>query len=235
MSAFPQWRRTACVCAFAVSTTATAAAQTFKVANWNIRSGSIAAMTGPRQFNSNTNNCTDPTQPLNAWGVGVPQAELRKLNSDPNIVALALEEAWFCGAPARVRDALGWTASLPDRNGTSIVARYGFAGPAVATQLDTSLNANPGDTAWMIDVAVCLDPRCTRRGAYVRRALGRRRTGEGCAGTADHRRDGPARDPHLLIGDLNAYDAEGSNCPPPVPSTQLPMPAPLAISTRGER
>jgi hypothetical protein len=207
-----------------MSTTATAAAQTFKVANWNIRSGKgIAALTGPRRFNSNTNNCTDPTLPLNAWGVGVPQAELRKLNGDPNVVALALEEAWHCAAPARVQEALGWAASLPDRNGTSIVARYGFAGPAIATPLDTSLNANPGDTAWLIEVAVCLDPRCSATAhTFVAHWVGDEPAKDVQARqTVDVMAS--ARDPHLLIGDLNAFDAEGSNCPPPVPNTQLPM------------
>jgi len=207
-----------------MSTTATAAAQTFKVANWNIRSGKgIAGLTAPHRFNSNTNNCTDPTQPLNAWGVGVPQAELRKLNGDPNVVALALEEAWHCAAPARVQEALGWAASLPDKNGTSIVARYGFAGPAIATQLDTSLNANPGDTAWLIDVAVCLDPQCTAAAhTFVAHWVGDEPAKDVQARqTVDVMAS--ARDPHLLIGDLNAYDAEGSNCPPPVPNTQLPM------------
>jgi hypothetical protein len=225
MSALPEWRRTAFVCAvLALSMPATAAAQTFKIANWNIRSGKgIAGLTGPRLFDSDTANCTDPAQPLNAWGVGVPQAELRKLNGDPNVVALALEEAWHCAAPARVQEALGWSASLPDRNGTSIVARYGFAGPAIATQLDTSLNVNPKDTAWVVEVPVCVDARCARSAlTFVAHWVGEepskdaqaRQTVEVMAS---------AREPHLLIGDLNAFDAEASNCPPPVPSTQLPM------------
>ena len=224
MSAFQHRRRTACVCAFAWLVAVNASGQTFKIANWNIRSGKgIAALAGPRHFNSDTNNCTDPTAALNAWGVGVPQAELQKLNSDPAIVALALEEAWHCAAPARVREALGWAAALPDKNGTSIVARYGFAGAATPIQLDTSLNANPGDTAWLIDVPICLDPQCRRSvrtfvahwvGDEPAKDVQARQTVELMA---------TAGEPHLLIGDLNAFDAEGSNCPPPVPSTQLPM------------
>jgi hypothetical protein len=224
MPALSEWRRTAYVCALALSIPATAPAQTFKIANWNIRSGKgIAGLTGPRLFDSDTANCTDSTKPLNAWGVGVPQAELQKLNGDPNVVALGLEEAWHCGAPARVQEALGWAAILPDRNGTSIVARYGFAGPATATQLDTSLNVNPRDSAWIIEVPVCVDAQCARSVlTFVAHWVGEepgkdaqaRQTVELMAST---------QEPHLLIGDLNAFDAEGSNCPPPVPSTQLPM------------
>jgi hypothetical protein len=116
MPALHDWRRTACVCAFALLVAVNAPAQTFKIASWNIRSGKgIAALAGPRHFNSDTNNCTDPALPLNAWGIGVPQAELQKLNGDPAIVALALEEAWHCGTPARVRDALGWVGGTDER------------------------------------------------------------------------------------------------------------------------
>ena len=60
MPALQDWRRRACVCAFALSVAVNAPAQTFKIANWNIRSGKgIAALAGPRHFNSDTNNCTD--------------------------------------------------------------------------------------------------------------------------------------------------------------------------------
>jgi hypothetical protein len=224
MTALSPWRRAAYVCAMAVSLPTIAAAQTFKIANWNIRSGQgISAMTGPSRFSSNTANCTEATKPLNAWGVGVPQSELRKLNSDPAIVALAIEEAWTCATPAHVQQALGWAASLPDRNGTSIVARYGFAGPATSTQLDTSLNANPKDTAWLIEVPVCLDKRCTRSVlTYATHWVGEE-PGKDLQARQTVDVMGSAREPHLLIGDLNAFDAEGSNCPPPVPSTQLLM------------
>jgi hypothetical protein len=224
MTALSPWRRTASVCVLAISIPSLASAQTFKIANWNIRSGKgISALNGSSRFNSNTGNCEDPATPLNAWGVGVPQAELRKLNGDPAVVALALEEAWSCASPARVQQALGWAASLPDKNGTSIVARYGFAGPTTATQLDTSLNPNPKDTAWIIEAPVCLDASCARSVlAFVVHWVGYEPAKDAQARqTVDVMAS--AREPHLLIGDFNAFDAEGSNCPPPVPSTQLPM------------
>ena len=99
-------------------------AQTFKLAYWNIKSGKgqIALDGYPATF-VDTSNCTDPTQPLNAWGAGLVPQELAKLNADPRIVALGLGEAWLCATPQRVRAALGWAATVTDQNGVSIVAR----------------------------------------------------------------------------------------------------------------
>lgn len=92
---------------------------------------------------ADTSNCTDRTQPLNAWGVGAVQAELAaKVGNDPSIVALGLAEAWPCAAPAAVKTALGWVGNSTERNGVALVARYGFAGPEQWTQLDTSLNTS---------------------------------------------------------------------------------------------
>ena len=67
--------RRADVCAFALalvtfhSPAASAADGTIKVAFWNIMSGKgVDALAGhPTPF-TNTANCTDPSQPLNAWG-----------------------------------------------------------------------------------------------------------------------------------------------------------------------
>src|SRR5262245_29438760 len=84
-------------------------AQTFKVAYWNIKSGKgqIALPGNPATF-VDTSNCTDATQPMNAWGVGIVPQELARLNADPAIVALGLGEAWICGGHQRVKAALGW-------------------------------------------------------------------------------------------------------------------------------
>jgi hypothetical protein len=99
MSVSIGWRLAVCVCACSLWPPSLAAAQTFKIASWNIRSGhGISALTGPSAFDANT-RCADRATPINAWGVGLPQMELQKLNSDPLVVALALQEAWDC-APA---------------------------------------------------------------------------------------------------------------------------------------
>lgn len=136
---------------------------TIKLAFWNIKSGKgqIALPGFPSTF-ADTSNCTDQTQPLNAWGVGAVQAELvSKVANDPAVISLGLAEAWPCAGPAAVRAALGWKAASTERNGVAIVARYGFAGPEQWTQLDTSLNLNPADTMWALRVPVCVDAACS--------------------------------------------------------------------------
>ncbi|MBA3231596.1 MAG: hypothetical protein H0T05_02140 [Acidobacteria bacterium] len=135
----------------------------FKVAYYNIQSGmGVTQLTGTCSFQRNS-NCTDPSKPLNAWGMGVVQAELdRALNGDPAIIALGLSEAWNCASPGAVLKALGWAKHTGERNGVSLIARHGFAGPHEWLQLDTSLNANPNDTKWVVRAPVCADTACTR-------------------------------------------------------------------------
>src|SRR6266542_5201414 len=78
-------------------TAASSSDATFKVAYYNIQSGmGTTQLTGICSFERNS-NCTDPSQPLNAWGAGVVQAELnRALNSDSSVIALGLADAWTC-------------------------------------------------------------------------------------------------------------------------------------------
>ena len=153
--------RTASASVIVLLCAGSAVAQGFKVANWNIRSGrGLGAMTGfLRTFDPNTSNCSDRSKPLNAWGVGVPQKELAKLKADPTVIALGLQEAWLCGSPQQVASVLGWKAYVPDyQNGTSVVARYGFAGP-ISTK---KLTSDPADPAWVVRAPVCLDAACTQ-------------------------------------------------------------------------
>ena len=138
-----------------------APAGTFKVAFYNIKGGKgeIALPGFPATF-ADTANCTDGQLPLNAWGVGAVQRALAPVKDDPTVVALGVAEAWICATPAAVRGVLGWKANSTERNGVALIARYGFAGPEEWTQLDTSLNANPNDTMWVLRVPVCLDATC---------------------------------------------------------------------------
>jgi hypothetical protein len=187
----------------------TASAQTFKLAYWNIKSGrGQIALSGHTVTFADTSNCTDSTQPLNAWGVGLVQQELSRLASDPRIVALGLSEAWLCGAPERVRAALGWSATLVDHNGLSIVARYGFAGTAQWRQLDTSTAGT-----WALRTRVCLNAACTDSLEVFSTHWG--------LGTAEFMNSQsqqtvafmsaiPAGEPHVLIGDLNVYETATS-------------------------
>jgi hypothetical protein len=89
---------------------------TVKVGFWNVRSGKgIAALPGHVARFVDSNNCTDPSQPLNAWGVGAMQAELTRVLSDPAVVALGVNEAWLCGHVENIRKALGWKSATRAR------------------------------------------------------------------------------------------------------------------------
>src|SRR5205814_892059 len=71
----------------------------FKVATWNIRSGMGIRGFTTTSWSSDTLNCTDRSQLLNAWGIGLPQQELEQIRDDASIVAFATQEAWNCGNP----------------------------------------------------------------------------------------------------------------------------------------
>jgi endonuclease/exonuclease/phosphatase family metal-dependent hydrolase len=214
--------------ALSLFVTPPASAASWKVAFYNIQSGKGAAPlpghTAP--FVSNQ-NCTDPSQPLNAWGRGLIQDELRaRLNVDPTTVALGLAEAWLCASPEHVRQALGWAARTDDRNGLAIVARYGFAGAVQWLQLDTSLNLNPRDTHWVLRAPVCGDAACSRPivvyaahwggdGTYVHETFQRQ-----AVATRDFMAQDAGR-PHLLMGDLNVYESSLPGCGSAPPSATL--------------
>jgi hypothetical protein len=203
------------VCAFVLALHAApalaATPANFKVAYWNIKSGKgqIALPGFPVTF-ANTSNCTDTSQPLNAWGVGFVQTQLAALNADPSVIALGLGEAWLCGSPSQVRAALGWASYVPDRNGVSIVARYGFAGPPVWKQLDTSMTATPTDTKWVVRTPVCLDAACT---SSVVIFTAHWNWGDLHAQeTLDFLALEPPGEPHVLTGDLNVWEGTANVC-----------------------
>jgi hypothetical protein len=183
------------------------------------------ALTGTCAFERNS-NCTDPSQPMNAWGVGAVQAELQTaLNSDTSIIALGLSEAWTCATPSAVLKALGWAAQVGERNGVSLLARYGFSGPAEWFQLDTSLNANPADTMWVVRAPVCADAACSRSVQVFSAhwyASGDTRIesfDRQAQGTVDAMATLPASEPRVLIGDMNVWDEPGTVCgQDPVPT-----------------
>jgi exonuclease III len=207
-----------------------AAAGTFKIAYYNIQSGmGVTQLSGSCSFERNS-NCTDASKPLNAWGVGVVQAELdRALNPDPAVIALGLSEAWTCASPANVRKALGWAAHTGERNGVSLVARHGFAGPAEWFQLDTSLNSNPADTMWVVRAPVCADAACSQSievfsahwyaGGATRVESFERQARQ----TAEFMDLRPAGEPRVLVGDLNVWEEEGVVC------NQSPVPSAMQI------
>jgi hypothetical protein len=200
---------------------AAAQSATIKVAYYNIKSGrGQVGLTGTATFAA-TANCTDTSQPMNAWGIGLVQQHLvESLENDPAVIALGLGEAWasVCGSPENVRQALGWKARSSERNGVAMVARHGFAGPEEWLQLDTSLNTNPADTMWVLRRDVCLDATCSQSvavfvghwygtGTYARTTYDRQaqQTVEFLA-----QRGGTAQ--HVLVGDLNVWEGTAAVC-----------------------
>jgi hypothetical protein len=209
---------TAVVCLLALfnAPALTATPATFKIAYWNIKSakGAVALAGHPATF-ADTSNCTDPALPLNAWGIGLVQQELvAKIKNDPSVVALGLGEAWLCGSDKNVAAALGWPARSDNKNGVAIVARYGFAGPATWTQLDTSLASNPNDTMWVVRTPVCLDAACSAAITVFTAHWGGggREYDIQARQTAAFMAQMPLGEPHLMVGDLNVWEGTGTVC-----------------------
>jgi len=196
-------------------------AETFKIAFYNIKSGQGAeALRGRAGTFVETNFC-DPqsNRPLNAWGDGVVQRELEKLNQkvdNAQVVALGLAEAWNCASPGKVMRALGWRHHTEEKNGTGIITRYGIAGKEEWLQLDTSRNTNPKDTMWVLRTAVCLDESCKGTvDVYTTHWYG---TGPEGQETSNRQAQdtvafmGASRGPHVLVGDLNVWEGSKDVC-----------------------
>ena len=192
--------------------------RTVKLAYYNIRSGIGVQPLGrrPAPF-AETVNCDPKQGPVNAWGVGMVQAELVKsIKNDPLVLALGLAEAWNCASPTKVRETLGWKADSSERNGVAIVARYGFAGKVEWLELDTSENANPRDTMWVVRGSICIDAPCIASvDAYSAHWAG---TGPRWRETLDRQAQQTvafmekSAGPHALLGDLNVFEGHGIIC-----------------------
>jgi hypothetical protein len=187
----------------------------FKVATWNIRSGMGISGFATTNWSSNTLNCTNPSQPMNAWGMHLPQAELEKIRVDPQIVAMAIQEAWYCGSPSNVNGVLGFKTASAERDGTALLARYGFAAPAQYHELNRG--------AWLVSADVCLDAACSTTVPMVSAHW----SGDASVlaqQTLQYMSSRPA--PHLLMGDLNVFQVDAWN--PPVPCTGRDNPSSVA-------
>jgi endonuclease/exonuclease/phosphatase family protein len=206
--------------------TITVQAQTrFKLANWNIRSGDgLRAIVGGT-IDSTTQNCTNAAATLNAWGYGLPQAVLRLLTQDRDVIVLGVEEAWACASPPQINGVLGWAYASPEFNGTALLARYGIKGALAVKQIGT-VAAN-GDDAYALGADVYLDS--TQTGTvrvYVVHFSGPldiNLQSEAQAYVAWMRTQ-PFAQSHVLIGDLNAFDPDlvVRPCGATVPSVALP-------------
>jgi hypothetical protein len=184
--------------------------RTFKVATWNIRSGKGIRGFTTTSWSSDTANCTDHSQPLNAWGIGLTQAALGKVRDDQSVVAMALQEAWFCGSPQNVQAVVGFKTASTDRNGTGFLARYGLSGAMKYLDIGGAQTLIGGD--------VCLDPACTATiPMYSVHFDGSAE--EGIPNQAQKVIDilGAQSGPRLFMGDLNIYKVDTWN--PSVPCT----------------
>jgi hypothetical protein len=190
----------------------------FKIAFYNIRSGQgMQPLRGRRVTFADGGNCDQASnRPLNAWGAGIVQRELQRLASDSEVVALGLAEAWNCASSKNVAGALRWRQHTADRNGTALVARYGFSGEDEWRQLDTAKNTNPRDSMWVGRAKVCLDARCRSTvDVYATHWYG---TGPQGQSTVDRQAEdtvsfmSASRGPHVLVGDLNVFEGAASVC-----------------------
>jgi hypothetical protein len=208
-----------CAAALVGSGVTPSAADRFAVAFYNIRSGKgIQPLRGaPTAPFAESDSCSRSSPPLNAWGVGVVQRELAKsVRDDPAVVALGLAEAWHCASPARVLDELGWKTTSDERNGTALLAKFGFAAEPRWRKLDTSRNKNPRDEMWVLGAPVCLDPGCAKSiDVYVTHWSG---TGPDGPATFDNQAQDTialmagSRRPHVLVGDLNVFEGDRLVC-----------------------
>jgi endonuclease/exonuclease/phosphatase family metal-dependent hydrolase len=183
----------------------------FKVATWNIRSGMGIRGFGSTAWRHDTLNCTDQSKPMNAWGIGLPQAELERLRDDPSIVAVAIQEAWNCAAPDAINAILGFRTATREEEGVMLLARHGFAGPPKYQRIDLRWNRT------IVGGDVCLDPACVDTlPMFSAHFGGNEEDLPAQAGrTLESLRS--ERQPHLFMGDLNVFKVDAWN--PAVPCT----------------
>jgi len=193
---------------------ALAAPEEFRIATWNIRSGEGRCPIGAIcPFTDSTQNCGATTAPMNAWGHGIPQAQLRALDQDSSVLAIGLQESWGCGAPDAVRRALGWDYASASFNGTALVARFGIAGVLQSHELSPAGQLQ----TFVLGADVCVDAPCT---ASVRAYVTHLQFSAPDDHLIDQVLQGYSRtmlawiaseahaDKHVLIGDFNAFERE---------------------------
>ena len=186
-----------------------AQATAFKVATWNIRSGMGIAGFTTTNWTSNTANCHDRSQPLNAWGMGLPQAELARVRDDKAIVAFAVQEAWNCASPTDINSVIGFKDMSGERNGTALAARHGFA--------SAPTYVNVGGDDWIVGGAVCLDATCSASVPIFSAHWTPPGNAFGPVAQRTLEVLGAQSAPHVLLGDLNVYRVDAWN--PDVPCT----------------
>jgi exonuclease III len=181
-------------------------AESFKVANWNVRSGmGIAAKKNPR-INSETTDCT-----LNASKPGGPfWPAMNTVKDDKAIVALGVQEAWACATPEKIRAYLDWKAATPERNGTALITRYGLRGKHVVEQVAFKGVEGASEDQWLFGGDVCVDADCESTVRIYSAHFG---APDDVGFTAQARNtvayveSQPSGDRNIVLGDLNYFMA----------------------------
>jgi exonuclease III len=182
----------------------------FAVATWNVRAGHGTAGLRPNPpFDSNTKNCSDPTRPRNAWGVGAMQRVLQEeIAGDREVVAFGVQEAWGdCANVKNIAAELGWRTFVPERNGVGMIARHGIAGAWDQWRIEQKGVGGAAEDRWIVGANVCLVAGCARTmymwtthltpasdaewPSHVRKVL-------------DRLEERPK--PHMFFGDLNLWE-----------------------------
>jgi hypothetical protein len=194
-----------------VSTSQQPPDSTFKVANWNVRSGMGIAGKNP-QIDDNTTDCR-----LNASKPGGPfWPALDVIKTDPEIVALGVQEAWACATPEAIRAHLGWRQATPERNGTGLVTRHGLRGRHVVEQIAFKGVEGASEDQWLFGGDVCLDAACR---STVRVYAAHFTAPDDVGFTAQARntvayvKAQPSADRNIILGDLNFFMANRTFVP----------------------
>lgn len=196
-------------------------AASFKIANWNVRSGmGIAGKSNPK-INSDTTDCT-----LNASKPGGPfWPAMNVVKDDAAVIALGLQEAWACATPEKVRAYLGWKYATPEMNGTALVTRYGLKGKHIMKQIAFKGVEGASEDQWLFGGDVCRDAACS---AVVRVYSAHFAAPDDTGFTAQARNtvayvtSQPSAERNIVIGDLNFFMANRVLVPCGVTRTTSP-------------
>src|SRR5262245_4682453 len=177
----------------------------FKIANWNVRSGMGIAGKKP-QIDSDTTDCTK-----NASKPGGPfWRALNAVKEDDEVIALGVQEAWACGTPEKMRAYLGWRHATPERNGTGLITRYGMRGTHVVEQVAFKGVEGASEDQWVFGGDVCTDADCR---STVRVYSAHFTAPDDVGFTAQARntvayvKSQPSADRNIVLGDLNYFMA----------------------------
>ena len=188
------------------------AAATFKVANWNVRSGmGIAGTTNPK-INSDSTDCS-----VNASKPGGPfWPAMDAVKDDAAVIALGVQEAWACATPQKIRAYLGWRHATPEQNGTALITRYGLQGKHVMKQVAFKGVEGASEDQWLFGGDVCVDSGCT---STVRIYVAHFTAPDDVGFTAQARNtiayvtSAPSPERNIIIGDLNYFMANRTLVP----------------------